>query len=229
MLYVVHSFGPDPIRLISVSSDGQLTPRMERYTANTPEKQHRVPTMGVLSPDERFLLVGTTFDVPIAISGTYPDGSPVLWVTGSDGETRSVASNAPDPDGIVIHRVNADGTLGEGSFQDGGGGSPFYIAFLHNRPDTFIIGYAVGDGVALGRIDEDSTIGVDKIVPINTKRGTIAEPCSLSVSPDDRLLYGTVFGYSNITSFRIDDGRAIRVAKDPACPEVEGDGPFRGL
>ncbi len=125
--------------------------------------------MGVLSPDEKFLLVGTTFDVPIAISGTYPDGSPILWVPGPDGETRSVASNAPDPDGIVIHRVNADGTLGEGSFQDGGGGSPFYIAFLHNRPDTFIIAYAVGDGVALGRIDEDGRIGVGKVVPIDTK------------------------------------------------------------
>src|SRR5246127_1793959 len=146
MLYVVHSFGPDHIRLMSVSSDGKLTPRMERYTANTPEKPHRVPTMGVLSPDERFFLVGTTFDVPIAISGTYPAGSPILWVPGPDGKPRSVASNAPDPDGIVVFRVNANGTLSAPSFQDGGGGSPFYITFLHNRPDTFIIAYAVGDG-----------------------------------------------------------------------------------
>jgi len=228
MLYVVHSFGPDHIRLISVSSDGKLTPRMERYTANTPEKQHRVPTMGVLSPDEKFLLVGTTFDVPIAISGTYPDGSPVLWVPGPDGKPRSVASNAPDPDGIVVFRVNANGTLSDASFQDGGGGSPFYIAFLHNRPDTFIIGYAVGDGVSLGRIDEDGRIGLDKIVPIDTRRGKIAELCWLSVSPDDRFLYATVFGYGDVTSFRI-DGPEIRVAMDPACPEVEGDGTFRAL
>ena len=74
---------------------------------------------------------GSGFDLPIAISGTYPDGSPVLWVPGPDGEPRSVASNVHEPDGIVIHRVNADGTLSEGSFQYGGGGSPFYIAFLH--------------------------------------------------------------------------------------------------
>jgi 6-phosphogluconolactonase (cycloisomerase 2 family) len=228
MLYVVHSFGPDHIRLMSVSSDGKLTPRMERYTANTPEKPHRVPTMGVLSPDEKFFLVGTTFDVPIAISGTYPDGSPILWVPGPDGKPMFVASNAPDPDGIVIFRVNSNGTLGEGSFQDGGGGSPFYIAFLNNRPDTFIIGYAVGDGVSIGRIDEDGRIGVGKIVPINTKRGAAAELCWLSVSPDDRLLYATVFGYSNLTTFHI-DGPEIRVAKDPACPDVEGDGTFRGL
>src|ERR1700747_2062820 len=204
MLYVVHSFEPDHIRIMSVSSNGKLTSRAERYTCNTTDKPHRVPTMGVLSPDEKFLLVGTTFDVPIAISGTYPDGSPILWVSGPNGEIKSVASNAPDPDGIVIHRVNEDGTLGEGSFQDGGGGSPFYIQFLHNRPDTFIIGYAVGDGVALARIDEDGRIGVGKIAPIDTKRGAIAELCWLSVSPDDRLLYATVFGYSDVTTFHID-------------------------
>src|SRR5262249_51251057 len=213
MLYVVHSFGPDHVRLMSVADDGTLTPRMERYTCNTPEKQHRVPTHAVLSPDERFLLVGTTFDVPIAISGTYPDGSPILWVPGSDGKPRSVASNAPDPDGLVIHRVNADGTLGDATFQDGGGGSPFYIAFLHNRPDTFILGYAVADGVSICRIDENGNIGVGKVVPIDTRRGKIAELCWLSVSPDDRLLYATVFGYSNLSTFHI-DGPEIRVAKD---------------
>jgi 6-phosphogluconolactonase (cycloisomerase 2 family) len=228
MLYVTHSFGPDHIRIMAVSSDGKLTTRKERYTANTPEKPHRVPTMGVLSPDEKFLLVGTTFDLPIAISGTYPDGSPILWVAGTDGKYRSVASNAPDPDGIVIFPVNADGTLGKPSFQDGGGGSPFYIAFLHNRPDTFIIGYAVGDGVGLARIDEDGRIGVSKIVPIDTRRGAIAELCWLAVSPDDRFCYATVFGYSNISSFHI-NGSELTVAQDPACPDVEGDGTFRGL
>jgi lactonase family protein with 7-bladed beta-propeller len=228
MLYVLHSFGPDHIRIMSVSSGGELTPRMEKYTCNTPEKPHRVPTQAVVSPDEKFLLVGTTFDLPIAISGTYPDGSPVLWVPGPDGKPRSVASNAPDPDGIVIHRINDDGTLSEGSFQDGGGGSPFYIQFLHNRPDTFIIGYAVGDGVALGRIEEDGRISAGNIVPIDTRRGKIAELCWLALSPDDRLLYAAVFGYSNVTSFHI-DGLEIQVAKDPACPDVEGDGAFRAL
>ena len=214
MLYVVHSFGPDHIRLMSVSSDGKLTPR-GRDTRVTRQTSRTVFQLWGCSHQMRnFFLLAPTFDVPIAISGTYPDGSPILWVSGPNGETKSVASNAPDPDGIVIHRVNEDGTLGEGSFQDGGGGSPFYIAFLHNRPDTFIIGYAVGDGVALGRIDEDGRIGVGKVVPIDTRRGKIAELCWASVSPDDRLLYATVFGYSNITTFHI-DGLEIRVAKDP--------------
>ena len=98
----------------------------------------------------------------------------------------------------------------------------------HNRPDTFIIGYAVGDGVSICPIDEDGRIGVGNIVPIDTNRGAIAELCWLSVSPDDRLLGATVFGYSDLTTFHI-DGAELRVAKDPACPEVEVDGSFRGL
>jgi hypothetical protein len=39
---------------------GKLTPRMERYTANTHGETDRVPTMAVLSPDRKFLIVGTT-------------------------------------------------------------------------------------------------------------------------------------------------------------------------
>jgi hypothetical protein len=68
-----------------------------------------------------------------------------------------------------------------------------------------------------------SVAGDSKIVPLDTRRGAIAELCWLSVSPDDRLIYATVFGYSNLTTFHI-DGLEIRVAKDPACPVVEGDG-----
>jgi 6-phosphogluconolactonase (cycloisomerase 2 family) len=228
MLYVLHSFGPDHLRLMSVGGDGKLMPRMERYTANTATKLNRVPTMSVISPDGKFLLVGTTFDLPIAISGTYPDGSPILWVQGTDGKYKVVASNAPDPDGLVVFRINADGTLSQPSFHDGGAGSPFYIAFLHNRPDTFVIGYAVGDGVAMGHIDEDGRIGIGPLEPIDTSNGKPAELCWLAVSPDDRSLYGTNFGYSNISSFHLDGGE-ISVAKDPACPKVRGDGTARGL
>ena len=228
MLYVVHSFGPDHVRLMSVSDEGKLTPRMERYTANTPEKLNRVPTMAVLTPDEKFVIVGTTFDVPIAISGTYPDGSPILWVLGPDGKPRSVASNAPDPDGLVVFHINADGTLGAPALHDGKAGSPFYIGFLHNRPDTFIIGYAVGDGVAMAHIDEDGLLGIGPLVPLDTSAGKPAELCWLSISPDDRMLYATNFGYSNITTFHI-DGIELTAAKDPACPKVPGDGTHRAL
>jgi 6-phosphogluconolactonase (cycloisomerase 2 family) len=225
MLYVLHSFGPDHLRLMSVDSEGKLKERSERYSVNTPDKSERVPTMAVLSPDEKFLLVGTTFD---ELPHANPDGSPILWVRKSDGTSHSIASNAPDPDGLVIFSVAEDGTLGAPMFRDAGGGSPFYIAFLHGRPDTFVLGYAVGDGVGMGHIDENGRIGISPLVPLDTSGGKPAELCWLSVSPDDRSVFATNFGYSNITTYHI-DGAELTIAKDPACPKVRGDGTFRAL
>src|SRR5262249_30324647 len=77
ILYALHSFGPDHLRLLSCDSEGKLTARPERYTVNTHDKPNRVSTMVVLTPDEKFVFVGTTFDEPASAN---PDGSPILWV-----------------------------------------------------------------------------------------------------------------------------------------------------
>src|SRR5258708_24120487 len=154
-LYVLHSCGPDHLRLISVDGDGKLTPRPDRHTVNTHDKPNRVSTMVVVSPDEKLVFVGTTFDEPIVSTGLYPDGSPILWVQRGGGAFHSIASNAPDPDGLAVFPLREDGSLGTARFYDARGGSPFYIAFLHGRPNTFVIGYAVGDGVRMGTIEED--------------------------------------------------------------------------
>jgi hypothetical protein len=42
--------------------------------------------------------------------------------------------------------LREDGTLGGARYHDGKARSPFYLAFQHGRPDTFVIVYAVGDG-----------------------------------------------------------------------------------
>jgi hypothetical protein len=84
-----------------------------------------------------------------------------------DGTPKSIASNAPDPDGLVIFRVGGDGTLSAPSFHDGGGGSLFCPAFLHGRPDHVVIGEAVGDGLVTGSIDADGRIGIGPLVPID--------------------------------------------------------------
>ncbi len=225
-LFVVHTFGPDHLRLMSVDDEGNLTPRPERYSVSTMDWPNRVPTMAVLSPDGKFLILGTTFDeLP---SRKNPDGSLILWIPRGDGALHSIASNAPDPDGIVVFPLGGDGVLGEPSLYDGGGASPFYIAFLHNRPDTFIIGEAVSDGIAIGRIDADGKVKVGPVVPIDTSAGLPSELCWLAVSPNDRLVFATNFGYSNLSSFRI-DGNVLSIAKDPACPKVPGDGTFRAI
>jgi 6-phosphogluconolactonase (cycloisomerase 2 family) len=225
MLYVLHSFGPDHLRLLSVDSEGKLTARPERYTVNTHDKPNRVSTMVVLTPDAQLVFVGTTFDEPASAN---PDGSPILWVRRPGGSLRSIASNAPDPDGLAVFSVREDGTLGTASFHDSKGGSPFYIAFLHNQPDTFVLGEAVGDGVSIGKIEANGKLTISPPVTIDTSDGKPSELCWLAVSPDDRFVFATNFGYSNVSSYRI-NGRGLEIAKDPACPKVPGDGTFRAL
>src|ERR1700757_44824 len=176
-LFVLHSFGPDHLRLMSVDAEGKLSARPERYTVNTYSKRNRVATMVVVSPNEKFVLVGTTFDEPIALTGLYPDGSPILWVQRAGGAFPSIASNAPDPDGLAVFPLEKDGSLGTARFLDGGGGSPFYIAFLHGRPNTFIVGFAVGDGCALGTIDEHGNVKMGPLVKIDTSPGVPSELC----------------------------------------------------
>src|SRR4029077_17886709 len=118
-LFVVHTFGPDHIRLMSVDGEGKLTPRLERYKVSTKNCPRRVPTLAVLSPDAKFLILGTTFDeLPTAKN---PDGSLILWIPRRDGKLHVIASNAPDPDGLVTFPVNGDGTLGKPSLHDAGG------------------------------------------------------------------------------------------------------------
>jgi 6-phosphogluconolactonase (cycloisomerase 2 family) len=227
-LLVLHSFGPDHLRLMSVDAEGKLTVRSERYSVNTYSKRNRVATMVVVSPGEELVLVGTTFDEPIALTGVYPDGSPILWVQRGGGAFHSIASNAPDPDGLAVFALQKDGSLGTARFYDAKGGSPFYIAFLHERPNTFIIGYAVGDGCSMGTIEKDGTVNIGPLVKIDTSAGVPSELCWLAVSPDDRTVYATNFGYSNISSYRI-NGRGLEIACDPACVRVPGDGTARGL
>ncbi|SDR59021.1 Lactonase, 7-bladed beta-propeller [Rhizobiales bacterium GAS113] len=227
-LLVLHSFGPDHLRLMSVDAEGRLTSRPERYTVNTHDKANRVSTMVVISPDEKLVFVGTTFDEPIVSTGLYPDGSPILWVQRAGGAFHSIASNFPDPDGLAVFPLREDGSLGTARFYDARGGSPFYIAFLHGRPNTFVIGYAVGDGVSMGTIEEDGKVNIGPLVKIDTSAGVPSELCWLSVSPDDRTVFATNFGYSNISSYHI-NGSGLEIACDPACPKVPGDGTARGL
>jgi 6-phosphogluconolactonase (cycloisomerase 2 family) len=225
-LFVVHTFGPDHLRLMSVDGEGKLTPRPEKYSVNTMDWNNRVPTMTVVSPDGKFLFVGTTFDeLP---SRKNPDGSLILWIPHKNGALHVIASNAPDPDGIVVFPVAEDGALGEPSFYDARGASPFYIAFLHNRPDTFVVGYAVSNGVSIGTVDANGKIAVSAPVTLDTSAGVPSELCWLAVSPNDRWVFTTNFGYSDISSYRI-DGNVLSKAKDPASPRVPGDGTFRAI
>jgi hypothetical protein len=213
-LYVLHSFGPDHVRLMSVNGEGKLATRPERYAVNTRDKTDRVATMAVLSPDQKFLLVDVNFDErPSANPGDTP---------------KFVLANERDPDGLVVFPLDGDGTLGAPSFHDAGGAAPFYIAFLHGRPNTFINGTAAGNGLVMSSIDAGGRVGIGPLVPINTSAGKPSELCWLCISPDDRSVFATSFGYSDISSYHINRAE-ISIAKDPACPKVPGDGTFRAI
>ena len=227
--YVLHSFGPDHLRLMSVDAEGKLTPRPERYTANTHDKPNRVPTMVVLSPDEKFLLVGTTFDEPIVPTGLYPDGSPILWVQRPGGTFNSIASNAPDPDGLVVF-PRARGRLPRHSQR-----STTRRRALRSTSPSCTAGRIPSSSDMPSATDapwapstKDGKISIGPLVKIDTSAGLPSELCWLAVSPDDRSVYATNFGYSNISSYHI-DGSELSIAKDPACPKVPGDGTARAL
>ena len=198
-LYVLNSLGPDHVRLLSVDAEGRLTARPERYTMNVEGKPNRVTTTVELSPDGKFLVVGTAFDEP---AKPNPDGSPIIYVSRNGGGTlRSVASNAPDPDGLAVFPVNGHGALGDPLFQDGGGASPWFPLVLNHRPHQFVIGYAVADGLSLATLDSDGTVSTGPVVEIDTTRSKPSELCWLSICPDDRIVYAATFGYSYVTSF----------------------------
>ena len=212
-LYVLHAFGPNHLRVYDVE-DGKLTLRPQRRTVDTPSKVGRVSTQAVLTPDRRFLLVDVLFDAHPAMN---PDGSANLVVT-----------NSRDKDGLVVFPVRVDGALDEPTFQDAGGAGPFYIKFLHGSPDTFLNGHAVSDGVSIGRIDSQGRVEHDAVVAIDAHGGKPSELCWLALSSDNRRIFTTNFGFSNVSSYFMRDGK-LALAKDPACPAVPGDGKFRAV
>jgi hypothetical protein len=223
-LYVLHTFGPEHIRLFSVDSDGYLRPRSERYSAVPADKPGRVTTMLSISPDEKFLLVGSSMD---ELPATNPDGSPILWVT-RNGHAHAIAANAPDPDGLAVFPIDDSGALGEPLFQDSGASSPWCPLFLRSRPDTFVIGYATADGLSLATLDSSGEISTGPVVRADTSIGRPSELCWMAITPDDGLVFATMTGYGYVTSWRL-EGNILSIARDPACEKPAGDGTFRGV
>lgn len=211
-LYVDHAFGPDHIHMFSVDN-GKLTQKPGSYTANIGNK-HRVTTEIVLTPDNKFLIVNNLFDQR---PGKNPDGTKMI-----------VVANTIDKDGLVVFPVNADGSLGTAIFQDAGGAAGFDLSFLHGSNNTFINSYAGSGGIAMCTIDASGKVTCSPVVKINQQKGMPSELCWIQITPDNRQVYATAFGYSYVSSFKIDNGN-ISVQQDPAADAVPGDGTFKAL
>ncbi len=212
-LYVCHSFGPDHIHCFTVK-DGMLTRKEGSYTVNTADKTDRIPTEIVLTPDNKFLMADILFDKR---PGIKADGTPDLAV-----------ANMKDKDGLVIFPVNNDGSLGKADFTDAGGAAAFDIAFLHGSNTKFINGYAADGGIAMCTINESGKVTCSPVVKIAQKIGMPSELCWVAITPDNKQVFATVFGYSYVSGFKIEDGN-ITVMQDPAADAVSGDGKFKAL
>lgn len=213
-LYVCHAFGPDHIRMFSVAADGKLTQKGGSSTVDVGTKTGRVATECVLTPDAKFLMVDILFDKH---PGVKPDGSLDLAV-----------ANMVDKDGLVIFPVNGDGSLGTAQFTDAGGAAGFDIAFIHGSNTQFINSYAASNGIAMCSIGGTGNVSCGPVVKINESIGKPSELCWISITPDNKLAIGTVFGYGYVSTFKI-DGSTITVAQDPAVERVPGDGTFKAL
>jgi len=215
-LYVGHSFGPDHIHVFSVK-DGKLTLRQGSASVNTPAKTDRVMTQIVLTPDGNFLMGLLLFDHEPKISH------------GGDPVAADVAvSNVEDKDGLVVFPVKDNGDLGEARIMDAGGAAGFSAQFLHGSNDTFVTTYAGGNGLAMGKISASGTVTHSPIVAIDVSKGKPSEQCWLAITPDNKQVLATSFGYSTVSSYKIADGE-LQIAKDPAAPAVPGDGTFKAL
>jgi hypothetical protein len=124
--------------------------------------------------------------------------------------------------------VGEHGVLGDPLFQDGGGAAPWYPLFLNHRPNQFVFGYAIADGVSIATLDSDSKFSTSPVVKADTSIGKPSELCWMAITPDDRLVFATMTGYGYITNWRL-DGNVLSIAKDFACPKVPGSGTFRGI
>ncbi len=111
---------------------------------------------------------------------------------------------------------------------DAGGAAAFDIAFLHGSNNHFINGYAASGGIAMCTIDASGKVTCSPVVTVNQEIGMPSELCWIAITPDNKQVYTTEFGYSYVSSFKIDNG-VISRNEDPAADPVPGDGTFKAL
>jgi 6-phosphogluconolactonase (cycloisomerase 2 family) len=207
-LYVLHSFGPDHIRVFTAMG-GKLMLRPQARTVNAPGLSDRVPTQIVLTPDNKFLLASVLFDARPSEAGLVLAKEKTL----------------------VTFPIMMGGALGEPMFNEAGGITPFASCFLNGSIDTFITVLAAESSAVVSSIASDGMVKSGKSAKIDTTiDGMMSEPseiCWISVSEDNKYAFGTNFGYGTVSSFKI-DGNGLAVRMSTAAREV-GDGTFKGL
>ena len=187
-------------------------------TVNTPTKRDRVLTQIVLTPDNRFLMGTLLFDHEPKVN--HP-GNP----TGMD----VAVSNKKDKDGLVMFSAQRQRRSGHSA--DRGCGRPGGVrngrfctaaTTLSSPLMRAATAWRWGKSVVAGKVTHSP------IVAIDISKGMPSELCWLAITPDNRQVLATAFGFSTVSSYKIANG-ALQIAHDPAAPAVPGDGTFKAL
>jgi len=60
--------------------------------------------------------------------------------------------------------------------------------------------------LTIGHIDRSGKVTHSSLVAINTDKGMPSELCWIAVTPDNKRVLATVFGYSAVSSYKIVNG-----------------------
>ena len=214
VLYALHSFGPNHIRMLKVDKEMKLSPMRHKYTINTDNDKDRIPTQICISPDGEFALVDVLFNAR-PVGG---DNGPILS-----------PSNATTKDGVVVFPVNKDGSLGSAIINDSGIPTPFSMRFLRGSDNMFINTFAAGNGAGLSRLEADGSITnlETSYVSLEQAPKGPSETCWVSIDSDNKYAYAANFGFGTISSFEITaDGLKL---KEDKMAEIKGTTGFQAL
>lgn len=210
VLYALHSFGPNHIRMFRVDSDMKLSLMDQNYTVNTPEEKDRIPTQIIISPDNKFVLVDVLFNA----RPKGGDNGPILY-----------PSNAGTGDGVVVFPVLEAGTLGESIINDSGTPTPFSLSFLRGSNNMFINTFAAGNGAGLSKLEADGEISniMSTTVSLDQAPQGPSETCWVSIDPDNKYAYAANFGFGTISSFEIlPNGLKLKADKMAKVEDITG-------
>lgn len=202
LLFAVNA-GDNSVSSFGVDAEGRLALQDVRRTGNIVTRIVGTAKSLDYAPSCRTLyvlhLLGPEHIRPMAVEHGGSLVAPPLGIL--DRAARQTGSRSDD----------GRSSVGEPSFQDAGGGSPWCPVFLNGRPNEFLLGFATADPVSLASIGDDGVISTGPAVPADTSMGRPSELCWMAVTPDDHLVFATMTGYGYITSWRL-SGKVTRVA-----------------
>jgi 6-phosphogluconolactonase (cycloisomerase 2 family) len=189
VLYVLHSYGPDQIKLFKVD-EGKLHLMDESYSINYGAFTDRLPSSILLSPDGKYLITSILYNQIIR------DQHHKI--------KKVVAANEDTKDGLMVFPVMEKGTLGTVVMNSSGGAGPFGSRFLHNSNTHFVTTLDDGNGVVFNRLDANGSVKKLSSAKAEISNAVgAAGLCWVSISADNKYAYVSSFDVGAMVSFKL--------------------------